>query len=504
MRTEIINILAFFGMAVVSIGFNVWPVFMPYYFSYLKHFNPYITVEQVFATTFFLYLGMNAVSIVMPVLLFLFGVRGTMVVGGIIMLLNCLSIYYFTGWLMICFNMLVFGGMYRYTTLVSIVYFSENYPSKASNYYGIALSGFLAGSIISNNVCSFIVNPTNVPMDQVTHINGFEETYFEFNTASNIVKFMNFYGVLGLVTCVVCSFLIEDPIKYQGEWRKLFGLGSNGQTKSINESIQQFKNNLDETFGEAFRQNEDNGLNRSLSISMKSNVLKSAIVRKSGQTFEEDFIEDDNLALELQENPEDAYMRHRNSVVFWVIFYVAVARNAQPSFLLENYKVQAYCVRNDDVFFTRIFSISAIFGAMGSIFASYIWKGIGMVNSYYLALGTNMVCDLLLMTVAPNSTFIFCIITFLGRAYGSYNIQVNNMSMFSVYDSSVALKLSKIFDLNFFIGICLAVFFNFVLVFGSNYRYVYFVFFVMEAVALFLVFRYLHRSNKETADNLII
>lgn len=499
MRSEVTNIIAFFGMAVVTIGFNVWPVFMPYYFSYLKHFNPYITVEQVFGTTFFLYLGMNVVSIVMPVMLFLFGLRGTMIAGGVIMLINSLSIYYFTSWFFICLNILVFGGMYRYTTLVSIVYFSENYPAKASNYYGIALSGFLVGSIISNNVCSFIVNPENVPMDKETNINGYTEVYFDFSIASNMIKFMNIYGVLGLVVCVVCSFLIDDPVKYQGEWRTLFGWNAD-KTKDINESIKEFKSNLDETFSEAFRQNEDGALNRSLSMSMKSNVLASTIIRKSKSKvgIEEEMIEEEGSQFALSaEDPEETYKRHRSSLVFWVIFYVAVTRNAQPSFLLENYKVQAYCVRNDDVFFTRIFSMSALFGAMGSIYASYIWKSIGMINSYYLALITNLVVDVLLMTVAPNSTLLFSIITFFCRAYATYNVQVNNMSMFSVYDSAVALKLSKIYDLNFFLGVCLGVFLNFFMVFGCSYRLVYFVFFVLEAIALFLVYKYLDKKKED-------
>lgn len=497
MGGEIKNIIAFFGMAVVTIGFNVWPVFIPYYFSYLKHFNEHITVEQVFGTTFFLYLGMNFISMVLPVLLFLFGIRGTMILGGIITLLNSISLYYFTSWYFICFNILVFGGMYRYTTLVSIIYFSEMYPSKASNYYGIALSGFLVGSIVSNNVCSYIINPDNMPMDQISMANGYPENYFHFSVAKNLVSFMNLYGVLGFVVCLFCSFLIEDPIKYQGEWRSLLGL-TLGPKKDINESIKEFKTNLDETFSEAFRQNEDNALNRSLSISMKSNVLTSMNIRKSKRGIQEELVEEDTAGLAIeQEDAEEAYNHHRKSVAFWVIFFVAITRNAQPSFLLENFKVQAYCVHNDDVFFTRIFSASALFGVMGGISASYIWKSIGMINSYYLALIINLVVNILLMTVAPHSTLIFCFVTFFCRAYATYNIQLNNMSMFSVYDSTVALKLSKIFDLNFFLGVCLGVILNFWLVFGCSYKLVYFVFFCLEAVALFLVYKYLDKKKED-------
>ena len=499
MRKEIINIIAFFAVSVVTIGFNVWPVFIPYYYSYLKHFNPYITVEQVFATTFFLYLGMNVISMVMPVMLFLFGIKGTMRAGGVFILLNSISIYYFTGWFFICLNILVFGGMYRYVTLLSIVYFSEHFPSQASNYYGIALSGFLVGSIISNNVCSFIINPENLPMNQETNINGFTEVYFDFSIASNMRQFLNLFGMLGLFVSIFCSFLIENPEKYQGELLYILGWGGK-KKKDINESIKVFKNNLDETFSEAFRQNEDNTLNQSLSLSMKSNVFTSVNIRKSKlkQQLEEELVEEEMSQFALEsEDPNDAYNRHKKSLIFWVIFYVALARNAQPSYLLENYKIQAYCVRNDDVFFTRIFSISAFFGALGSIYASYIWKTIGMINSYYLALILNMVVNLLLMTVAPHSTLVFSLITFLGRTYSSYNIQVNNMSMFSVYDSSVALKLSKIFDLNFFLGVVLGVFLNFWLVFGCNFRFIYLIFFCIESIGLILVYKYLDKRKED-------
>ena len=496
MRKEIINIVAFFGFSIITIGFNVWPVFMPYYFSYLKHFNPYITIEQVFATTFFLYLGMNFISIIMPVMLFLFGIRGTMIAGGVIILLNSISIYYFTGWFFICLNILVFGGMYRYTTLLCIIYFSEHFPSQASKYYGIALSGFLVGSILSNNLCSYIINPGNVSMDKVSNINGFTEVYFDFSIASNLVGFLRLAGLAGFIVSVVCSFLIEDPEKYQGELRNLLGLGDDNK-KSVNDSIRNFKNNLDETFSEAFRQNEDNSINKSLSLSMKSNILSSTNIKKRKNThdLEEEMVDENTSQMNYEtEDPEQAYNRHKKSLFFWVIFYIAIVRNAQPSFLLENYKVQAYCVHNDDIFFTRIFSISALFGAMGSIFASHIWKGFGMVKTYYFALIVNMIADILLMTVAPNSIFIFTIVTFMCRTYGTYNTQFNNISMFSIYDSAVALKLSKIFDLNFFLGIFIGVILNFWLVFGCSYKLIYFIFFCLEGVGLFLVYTYLDKK----------
>lgn len=500
MRKEIINIMGFFGMAMITIGFNVWPVFIPYYYSYLKNFNPYITVEQVFGTTFFLYLGMNAISAVMPIMLYLFGMRGTIVACGVITFLNCFCLHYFTSWFFICLNVLIFGGLYRYTTLVSIIYFSETYPQKASHYYGLALSGFLVGSLLSNNLCCTMINPNNQPMSQTTDINGYTEQYFEFEIASRVVSYLNFYGVFSLLMCIMCSFLVSDLDKYPGEWRIFLGWVF-GEDHDIRKSIDRFKNNLDETFTHSFRQSEANPITKSLSYSMKSNAFAVTIIKKleNAQENEEDAIEQ---MLTANQSPEEIaeieYQRQKKSITFWVLLFIGIARNAQPCFLLENFKVQAFCVINDDMFLTRTFSLTAFTGVIGNISASYIWDAIGMVNANYLAICINLVIDILLMTVAPHSPVIFMSIIFFARAYSSYDVQVNNMTMFSMFDSMVALKLSKIFDFNFFFAICIAVVFNFYLVYGCSYKMVYFCFFILEVVALLLIYKYLDKKSSDT------
>ena len=259
-------------MSFVTIGFTVWAIFYPYYFSYLKHFNPAVTVEQIFGGTFFLFLGMNVIGIIFPSILFLFGACGTMMFGGLIMLLNCISLYTFTNWFFIILNTLIFGGLYKYTTLLCIIYFNEHFPERGSILHGIALTGFLVGSIFSSVFCTYMINPDNKEMTTYM-IDGVETIYFDYTISYNLVNYLNYMGFAGLIVCLVSATLLEDPEKYTPNIREVINY-VRGLDNSMKDAKRVFNESLNNTFSKSIvKSDKSNSQSRSYSSFFSSNIL---------------------------------------------------------------------------------------------------------------------------------------------------------------------------------------------------------------------------------------
>ena len=416
------------------------------------------------------------------------------------MLLNSVSLYFFTNWIFIIINVSLFGGLFRYTSLLSIVYFSEMYGNRASALYGMSLTGFLVGSFLSNNLCTYMVNPENLPMT-TSYANGFEEHYFDYSISKNLVGFLNLMGLIEFLVCLFVSLFITDPEKYQSNFGKVFSYFKGNNSQELNDSLNSFKNTLDETFSEAWKQKKDDSLNQSISYSMHSDILSthSLISQISGGSNKEKLLSVD-VEKEVELQLEAEYKKELGSLTFWILFFASIIRNAQPSYFVENYKIQAYVVIDNDSLLTKIFSLSALTGVVGTLIASPIWTRFGLKKTYKLALIINIVCDILLVTVAPHSSFVFGFIILLARLYLSFDIQVNNLTMFCVYKPQIALRLSKIYDINFFLSIVVGVLMNFWLVTGTDYSLVYIVFAIFEVIALLLVILFIKQDTPQEEE----
>ena len=90
-------------------NYVLWGVLLPYYFSYLKHFNPEISFNQVFASSCFFYVGLLSCSWIYPSLVSIFGLKNMIRLSGTIYALNAVAMHCFSSISIVCLNVTLIG-----------------------------------------------------------------------------------------------------------------------------------------------------------------------------------------------------------------------------------------------------------------------------------------------------------------------------------------------------------------------------------------------------------
>ena len=222
-KPEHIDLAVFFTIALANIKFNIWPMIMPYYYSLAKHYNPAITMKTIFNAIICMYMGSSLSTLVFPTILFIMGLKGTILFGGLVAVINNVAIYSFSSVAWICISSALVGFGYKHFTTVIILYFSDKYPSSASKLYSMATSGFVVTGCFWANMITCYTNPGNEEMTELTWYNGYEERYFSFEIASRLSGALNIISLFIMSNLIAMSFFFSNPVKYGSNFRLLVG-----------------------------------------------------------------------------------------------------------------------------------------------------------------------------------------------------------------------------------------------------------------------------------------
>ena len=229
---KIKDVMVLFFAIAPQTNYNSWGAFMPYYLSYLKHFNPDISFYQVFGSSICFYIGILFCSWIYPSLITILGLRNMLLVGGILYGLNAFSMYTFSSLLSVCISIGMIGFCIKCMFTTNMLYFTEEYPTQSNKLLGISNSGYMVNNVLWGFLYFYLINPNSATMDEVSINNGVEEVYFGWEVAQNFRRTFNIHGLSCLIVTIVCSFLIPNPKKYRPNYGFIMDIIRN-QTNSL-------------------------------------------------------------------------------------------------------------------------------------------------------------------------------------------------------------------------------------------------------------------------------
>lgn len=473
LRPEIKDMAVFFFVTFSVANLNIWGVYLPYYHSYAKHFNPDLTVNDVFACAICLYLGIMICSWTFPTLLAILGLKKTLLLGGLIYSLNTIAMHTFTSFPMIIINVTLIGFCYRYVTTINVLYFTEKYPEKASRYYGIANTGMIVTGLFWANFYTYYVNPENqVPTE--LYVNGdYHEYYFSYDIAVRFKGVFNIHAITNFLLVVVISFLFEEPEKYKGNFIE-FMAWFRGQDNKLGESIREtdMSISLSQSMN-VINTYKDSNLNISMD-SMASYSAYSEILMAGDDKEVEDGA--DSLG--------ERVSREFRSPKLWLLLYASIFRMSLCCYFIDSTKLFGLILIGDDKLVTQVYSLSSFVAMAGSALTAFIVERFSLSNAYLGILAVSVFLDFCGMFVIKEYPYLFLLVIPTVRTMFNINMQLSNITLYSEYSSDVALQLNKIFDSHVLIANVLLVFLNSTFYIPGYFFTVFLVYIIFDGLLL--------------------
>ena len=477
-KPEYKDLAVFFTIALTCIKFNIWSMVIPYYYSYVKHYNPSVTMKTVFNGIVCIYFGSSVSTLTFPTLLFVLGLKGSLIFGAIAAAANNLAIYSFSSVISICINSALVGFSYRHFTTVIILYFSEKYPESASKLYSIATSGFIVTGCFWANMITVYINPENKEMTEVTYYNGYEERFFGMDVASRLVGVMNLLSVFTLSITLIMSFFFSDPEKYSSNFHVLLNW-LKGEKVDLSRSIQQLSNHLSESaiilHTSRVESKENTIIANTTGVQLLDKSERLEDISQSSIRQEEHKITARQQAMKAFKTPK-----------FWLLFYIGIFRLSLPCYYVDNAKIIGYQIVQNDRLIAQVYSVCTFLAMLSSALAGNVVERFGLLNCYIWSLVCNVIIGLLSATVIHSRPFVFLLLLAWSRVLANFNLQLSNITLFNCYEPDVALQLAKVYDLH-------GVMANFVMI-GINQwlyvdgviTYVFLTYFLIDSMALLI------------------
>lgn len=426
--------------------FFIWPVIYPYLGSYVIHSNSDLTLKKLFSTTLGLVLGPTIGNLFLPKMYFLFGIKKTIQIGGFLNLLNCILYYKINSILAIFLNVMFSGAIYQLTTLSITYYLTEKFEN-GYIYCNYAFVGQNISNILWPYFALKLMNPENIGMTAKHVINGEIDIYFPWEISKNFPMLMNILGLISFLLTMISSYFLIEPKKMKPH----FMLWVNAVIFRNHRAIVE----LDLAYKES--------LTNSLLQTSKSRISKSMISNETNENSKS-FLEKE-LSDEEAEQKANRIMKHP---LFIILVLILSIRIAPLYYLVDNFKVLSYPILKSDTLISIALSISSLFAILGQVFIKKIWEKLDFYHSFLFLGFLNILFLFIYLRFSVYSSFFmisnFCFSRILiNLCYGAIYF-----TKFGLFDSKIAIYISKFFDLIYFISVIFVVGFNYLLFDGIN------------------------------------
>ena len=474
MKNPTRDITLFFILTNQTALYYAFGLFMPYFYSYLYHKNPALSLKIFIIQGLFYNLGIPIGNFIVSKMIKQIGIKGFLNLGSICYFFICLSYLYIEGPITLFLNGIVSGVALQFIVVPTNLYFQVNYSQQAEKYISTAFMSIATGQIVWCLAASVIINPDNIGLINVVTTGGEKQKVFPESLMNNTELFFYIYGVLMVIITAVCSLLIGDTEKYRF---RLFC--SNSSAEELNLS------------------GEDKDLiNKSLSIGRSSFSSKE---HEDKDLYEVELI--DKEVKEEQSNTkeiEQEVAQVSSSLRFYVLLLTSIIRMATFMYIGTNIKNMFFNISNNDFIVTVIPLFTITIMVFTNLFAGRIWILLGPINSYIVSILANIACDLLYIFFS-NSFTALTVICFLERPVVGANFIFNYLTPFTFYKKEVALHLLKYYDSLFFWSFAIGVAFNFMTE-GNDYTKPVIGLLACDTVGLLLVVFYLRNTFKKEVD----
>lgn len=441
MKPITLDTLLLFLYSFQNITSSTWSIFYPYLASYLKHFNPLITMKGIFACTLSMFIGRIIGGLILPHFYFLFGIKISMQIGILISFVNFLLFFCFTSYFWVVFNILLVGVHYQFVVLSVGYFLTEKYRDgfERVNFVNIGIGSSL-GIIFWGFVSVFIINPGNKGMELVVREYAGFGCYFEWEVAKNFKTYMVVLALQSLLFFIP-TFYLKDPENIKPNFIPYISALFSGNKRAIKD----LKN----------------------SFSSQKNLLeKSFSLINSEKSVEENFLED-RLQLSYKEAKTKSIIIIKNPYFLLLILLLSL-RFTGLVYFVDNYKIITYHIINNDKLVSFALSISVFSSIIGQLVVSFIWKKLDFYWSQiflYFLLFLNLI---ILIVFSENRFVMFWIVSFI-RICVRISYGLAALTKFSLFHPKIGVEITKVFDfysiLAILFGSVLNYFFDFSFIF---------------------------------------
>ena len=428
-----------FIYSITNIFSSLWPILYPYIASYIKHYNPSITMKNVFATTIGIFIGRIIGGFFLPNLYFFFGIRGTMQIGGLLLFINYILYFELTSLTGLFFNNLFAGVNYQISFLSVTFFLSEKYTNGLL-YVNYVYIGSSLGIIFWGIVSIYIINPRNGGMILEIKENGIIENYFPFEMIHNFKFFMIVIACFSLLF-VLPTFFLEDPENIYPNFFSYFKALFARDKKKLNLLNQSFQD-------------------------VSFNTIRS-FEKKKKPSFIKIIDEEEEIFLQKYELTFEEADKKSKKIIFnplFILFVFLMAIRFSPViYMVDNYKIIAYKVLKNDNMISLALSTSCFMSIFGQIMVGFLWRKLDFYKSQlflYFIIFANL---FVFVFFAEGNVFVMFWILSFDRIIVRISYGFAALSKFGLFHPKIAVGITKAFD-------CYNIFSLFIII-GLNYYF---------------------------------
>ena len=428
-----------FIYSITNIMSSTWPILYPYIASYIKHYNPNITMKSIFATTIGIFIGRIIGGVLLPNLYFLFGIKGTMQIGGLLLFINYLLYFCFTSIFGVFFNNLFAGVNYQIAFLSVSFFLSEKYLNGLL-YINYVYIGSSIGIIFWGIVSIYIINPDNIGMTLKLTEGNLEENYFPWEMVKNFKFFMIVLACFSLLF-ILPTFFLDDPENITPNFFIYFKALFTKDKKKLDYLNKSFQNY---------------SLNSKKSFEKKKKPITINIIDEEEEIFLQKY----------ELNFEEAEKKSQKIIFnpLFILFIGLMAIRFSPVlYMIDNYKIIAFKVLKNDKMISLALSTSFLASIFGQIIVGFVYRKLDFYKSQlflYFLIFLNL---FIFVFFAENNIYVMFGILSLDRIILRISHGFAVLSKFSLFHPKIAVGITKVFD-------CYIIF-SFVIIIILNYYY---------------------------------
>ena len=473
-------------------NYGFWTIFFPYYASYLKPNMPDMTLKLMFSLYILLCLGVSLGSTIVNFIIFIFGYRKTVLLLGFTLFLS--SYFAITSYNIIAVVIYIFtvGATRQWSAIITILFFTERITEKASEEYSKSLGGTALGSFIWAMILNHIVNPNNQGMDVLIEEYGEQNYYYDKSVYNNLYSFNLLFGFVSCLFFVIGYFLIPESSKFQGNMGNIYKAIFKGE-KSLSQVYKDFSSSLNESLNSESSLNININapkLNKKINKNREKNDNEQELIESGKkEKFDNLFTKEEKEDLVIQQQQQ--FWKELFSFKFILLYVLAIIRNTEAMFAIENFKIQGISLVNNDVLLNTAYALSGVMALFVKSFAGILWERQGMINCYNIAFLISFFIDFTYVSIIKYYPYLFLLTGVISRMNWNLNSTMNFFTIFSSYPAEKALKLAMFFDSQIFLSTVLMIIINRFLVTGQNFEIAYSFFVICDIVGLILLFVFL-------------
>lgn len=459
--------------------YTIWPIFYPYYASYVRGLNENVTMKFIYSMVLFQYLGYSTASFYTNLMLYYLGLRKAVLVVGVLGMSVSLAATFFSDPVVLIAVFYFVGVIQQSISILTILFFIERHKRVAAAFYSKSLAGQLVGAFIWTEVLSYMLNPQDTRMGGEGGLG-----YYDKRAVASLEQFLKLQAVAAILVALFVYYHLPESRLYRGVLLRRKSMEREDDTyksfqQTLHSSITYFSlqdPKANEILSKLAQNNEgdisEHGdseelyksfLFQNLDASSYFNDETSACTELQEYTRGVKIEVIETIQVSCDKKPS-TLAKDVFTIKFVLLFATSVVRNSETAFMIDNIKVQGSFLPLGDKSLDQAFALSVLLALLLKGHFYKIWEAFGIIDCYCIVIISNLTFAYLSLDLINRLPSVFYLAIIYMRAVAAFNIFINSMTLYTTYKQTKAMRLSQTFELHRITAILLAIGVNFVFV----------------------------------------